>query len=203
MRENPRGYHGYHKLDYDYDNDNDNDNDNDCVSLVLDSSLKKMPMTNSSLPKTDCLTAAMLTVGQSRTERLRFTRDQVDTYCALTGDANAIHRDLEAARRRFPGVTDIVVPGGLIQSTISGIFGTRFPGDGALGLTFVPERFRKPVLPDEEVVVNFEITRIKGPIIELEMTVTDTRGTRLTSATAKVLAPDPAYRDWWEQQTQR
>ena len=152
------------------------------------------------MTRTDCHTAAMLRAGQTHRTRLRFTREQVDTYCALTGDANAIHRDLAAARRRFPGVTDIIVPGGLIQSTISGIFGTRFPGDGSLGLSFVPERFRKPVLPGDEVVVTFEITRIKGAIIDVDMTVTDAQGERLTHAQARVLAPDEAYRAWWETQ---
>ena len=152
------------------------------------------------MTQTDCRTAAMLTVGQRHTARLRFTRDQVDTYCTLTGDANAIHRDLEAARRRFPGIMDIVVPGGLIQSTISGIFGTSFPGDGSLGLSFVPERFRKPVLPGDEVLVTFEITRVKGAIIELDLSITDAQGRRLSNAKAKVLAPDDAYRAWWEGQ---
>ena len=152
------------------------------------------------MTKTDCLTAAMLTVGQCYTARLRFTREQVATYCALTGDANAIHRDLAAAQRRFPGVADIVVPGGLIQSTISGIFGTRFPGDGSLGLSFVPERFRKPVLPGDEVIVTFEITRIKNGLVDFDMTVTDAQGARLTTATARVVAPDAGYRAWWEGQ---
>jgi acyl dehydratase len=152
------------------------------------------------MPQTDCLTADMLRVGQTHKARLRFSRTQVDTYCALTGDANAIHRDLEAARQRFPGVTNIVVPGGLIQSTVSGIFGTRFPGDGSLGLSFVPERFRKPVLPDEEVVVTLEITRIRGPIVEVDIAVTDAEGAPLTTAKAKILAPDAAYRAWWESQ---
>jgi acyl dehydratase len=150
------------------------------------------------MTKPDCLTAAMLTVGQRYSARLSFSREQVDTYCALVGDANAIHRDLDAARRRFPGVSDIVVPGGLIQSTISGIFGTSFPGDGSLGLSFVPERFRKPVLPGDEVVVDFEIVRIKGPFVELDLTVADAQGNRLTTAKAKILAPDADYRDWWE-----
>ena len=152
------------------------------------------------MPITDCLTAAMLAVGQRYSTRLRFSRAQVDTYCALTGDANAIHRDLTAARQRFPGVTDIVVPGGLIQSTVSGLFGSHFPGDGSLGLSFVPERFRKPVLPDEEVLVTLEITRIKGAIIDVDISVEDAAGSRLTNAKARVLAPDDAYRAWWETQ---
>ncbi|WP_295388052.1 MaoC/PaaZ C-terminal domain-containing protein [uncultured Thiodictyon sp.] len=152
------------------------------------------------MTKTDCLTAAMLAVGQCYTAHLRFSRAQVDAYCALTGDANAIHRDVEAASQRFPGVTDIVVPGGLIQTTISGIFGTTFPGDGSLGLSFVPERFRKPVLPGEEVIVNFEITRIKNGLVDFDIAVTDAEGGRLTTAKARVVAPDAAYRAWWEDQ---
>ncbi len=152
------------------------------------------------MTKTDCLTAAMLTVGQRHSARLRCTRAPVATSCALTGDAHARHRAREAARRRFPGVADIVVPGGLIQSTISGIFGTCFPGDGSLGLSFVPERFRKPVLPGEEVVVTFEITRIKGALVDVDLTVEDAQGVRLTNAQARILAPDEAYRQWWEAQ---
>jgi acyl dehydratase len=100
-------------------------------------------------------------------------------------------------------VSDIVVPGGLIQSTISGIFGTCFPGDGSLGLSFVPERFRKPVLPDEEVSVTLEIVRIRDPIVEIDIAVTDAEGAPLTSAKAKILAPDAAYRAWWESQAGR
>ena len=148
--------------------------------------------------QTQCHTAAMLQVGQTHERTFRFSREQVAAYCELTGDRNGIHRDLAAARLRFPGVPDIVVPGGLIQSTISGVFGTELPGDGAIGLSFVPERFRKPVCPGDEIRVTFEITRIKGMILEFDMTVTDAQGARLSNAKAKVVAPDDAYRAWWE-----
>ena len=60
-----------------------------------------------------CLTAAMLEVGMQHRQNFRFTREQVETYCALAGDMNAIHRDVEAARLRFPEISDIVVPGGM------------------------------------------------------------------------------------------
>jgi acyl dehydratase len=148
--------------------------------------------------QTQCFTAPMLAVGQTYERSFRFSREQVDAYCDLTGDRNGIHRDLAAARLRFPGVPDIVVPGGLIQSTISGVFGTEFPGDGAIGLSFVPERFRKPVCPGDEIRVTFEIARIKGMILEFDITVTDAEGTRLSNAKAKVLAADEGYRAWWE-----
>lgn len=152
------------------------------------------------MPKTQCLTASMLEVGMRYQTCVSFSRAQVDQYCALTGDRNAIHRDLDAARVRFPRVRDIIVPGGLIQTTISGLFGTVFPGDGSLGLTFSPDRFRRPVCPDDELQVTLEIARIlRGGIFEMSVSVTDAEGTRIGSAVAKVVPPDDAYRAWWQE----
>lgn len=43
---------------------------------------------------------------------------------------------------RFEGAKDIVVPGGLIQISVTGIFGAEFPGDSCLVLSFLPGRSR-------------------------------------------------------------
>jgi len=152
------------------------------------------------MTQTHCLTADMLETGARYRKTVSFSREQVAQYCDLTGDRNAIHRDVEAARLRFPGVPDIVVPGGLIQTTISGVFGTEWPGDGSIGLAFTPERFRRPVCPGDEILVEFEISRIRGPFVEVEMTLDDKQGERLTTAKARILAPDESYRAWWSQQ---
>lgn len=149
---------------------------------------------------TECLTASMLEAGMKYEAKMSFTREQVEQYCALSGDSNAIHRDVEAARLRFPGVEDIIVPGGLVQISITGIFGSRFPGDGTLGLTFTPERMRKPVCPGDEVLVTIEITKIKGPITEVEIGITDAQGGRIGNAQSKMILPDSTYRQWWESQ---
>jgi acyl dehydratase len=149
---------------------------------------------------TQCLTAPMIEVGARHVARLSFSHDQVAQYCALTGDRNAIHRDLDAARLRFPETTDIIVPGGLIQSTVSGLLGTELPGDGALGLSFSPERLRRPVCPNDVLVVTLEVTRNRGGLIEIDVEIDDTDGNRITHAKAKVVAPDDAYRAWWEDQ---
>lgn len=132
---------------------------------------------------------------------LTFSADQVRRYCELAGDHNAIHRDLAAAQLRFPDVDDIVVPGGLVQIAITGIFGSDFPGDGALGLTFAPERFRKPLCPGDRIEVVIEVTRVRGEIIEVEITVQDEDGEKISSATSRILAPDQNYQQWWQQQT--
>lgn len=148
-----------------------------------------------------CLTADMLAVGMRHIARLCFTREEVAQYCALSGDTNAIHRDLTAARLRFPDTPDIVVPGGLVQIRISALFATDLPGDGALGLTFAPERLRRPVCPGDELIVTLEVARIiRGGICEMDITVTAAAdGVRLTTAKAKVVPADAAYRAWWAQ----
>ena len=149
------------------------------------------------MKSSQCLTSSMLEVGSTLSKTVSFSREQVAQYCQLTGDHSAIHRELEAAQIRFPGVKDIIVPGSLIQSTVSAFFGTEFPGDGAVGLSFVPERFRSPACPGDKIEVNFIITRIRGPVLEVDIALNNSKGERLTNVKAKVLAPDEAYRNWW------
>jgi len=147
--------------------------------------------------KTNCYTAAELQAGQRYETRLKFSREDVARYCELSGDHNAIHADVDAARLRFPGVPDIIVPGGLIQIAITGIFGTQFPGDGSLGLVFTPERLRKPVCPGEEVLVTIEVARIRSDLVELDVAISNAEGVSIGGAKSRVLAPDKAYQDWW------
>jgi acyl dehydratase len=149
----------------------------------------------------NCLTASMLEVGQRYTKTFSFSADEVAQYCALSGDRNSIHRDPAAARLRFEGASDIVVPGGLIQISITGIFGSEFPGDGCLGLAFVPERLRKPVFPGDEIEVEIEITKIRGPLIEVDILMKDGSGDTISTAKSKLLGPDETYREWWLQQS--
>ena len=133
-------------------------------------------------------------------ETLMFTHEQVAQYCDLARDRNAIHRDVEAARLRFPDVHDIIVPGGLIQISITGLFGTAIPGDGSLGLTFSPERMRKPVCPNEALVVRIELTRKRREMAEFNIVIEDADGGHVGRATSRVIGPDQRYRDWWASQ---
>jgi acyl dehydratase len=142
----------------------------------------------------------MLSEGMTHETRLVFTREQVSQYCDLVGDHNAIHRDLEAARMRFPDIADIVVPGGLIQTTISALFGSLFPGDGTLGLNFCLERFRRPVCPGDEITVTMTISRvIRGGIVGMVIDVQGAEGEPLTAGTVRLVAPDAAYQEWWRE----
>lgn len=149
----------------------------------------------------NCLTSSMLEVGQRYRTTLSFTAEQVAQYCSLSSDWNSIHSDSAAAGLRFEGATDIVVPGGLIQISITGIFGTDFPGDGCLGLAFEPERFRKPVFPGDVVDVEIEVTKTRGPLVEVDVTMNDGAGNVISTAKSRLLAPDDAYREWWLKQS--
>jgi len=152
------------------------------------------------MTRTRCLTASMLSEGMTHEARFAFTREQVSQYCELVGDHNAIHRDLDAARMRFPDSADIVVPGGLIQTTISALFGSLFPGDGTLGLTFCLERFRRPVCPGDEVLVTLRVARIlRGGIVDIAIEVQDGGGGPLSSGSARLVTPDQAYQEWWQE----
>ncbi|MEE2981978.1 MAG: MaoC/PaaZ C-terminal domain-containing protein [Pseudomonadota bacterium] len=152
------------------------------------------------MPVTNCLTVSMLEIGMKHQVELSFSHEQIERYCELSGDRNAIHRDVAAAQLRFPDVDDIVVPGGLIQITVTGLFGTAFPGDGSLGLTFTPERFRKPVCPDETVVVTIEVTRIRGELVEVDVAIHDADENQIGAARSRILAPDESYHRWWAAQ---
>jgi len=139
----------------------------------------------------------MLKVGMQHDASFVFTVEQVANYCQLAGDRNAIHHDVDAARLRFPEVNDIIVPGGLVQIAIMGMFGTVFPGDGSLGLTFAPERMRKPVCPGEVINVRIELTRMRGELAEFSTTIRDAGGSQISSAKSRVIVPSQTYYEWW------
>lgn len=77
----------------------------------------------------------------------RFTQQEVDEFCRLTGDSNPIHsRDTPEAQR--------CVPGAFLNAVVSGIIGSHFPGHGTkvLAQSFkFPKRCRLDV--DTEIVL--------------------------------------------------
>ena len=148
----------------------------------------------------DCLTASMIEVGMKYEKKIAFSHEDVETYCRLADDQNSIHRCLEAARVRFPDIDDIVVPGGLLQIAIAGLFGSYFPGDGSLGLTFEPDRVRKPIRPGDELLISLEVMRMRREMAEFKITITDATGDQISGAKSRVMLPDKAYRSWWEQE---
>ena len=103
------------------------------------------------MTRTKCMTSAMLEVGSHFTKTLSFSHEQVARYCDLTGDHNAIHRELDAARLRFPNVQDIIVPGGLNPRPQS-------RGSSALNfLEMVPSGY--PLFPNDSAIRSAPTTK--------------------------------------------
>ena len=146
----------------------------------------------------DCLTASMIEIGMRFEKKISFSREDVEVYCRLADDQNSIHSCLDAAKVRFPDTEDIIVPGGLLQIAIAGLFGSYFPGDGSLGLTFEPDRVRKPVCPGDELLISLEVTRMRGEMAEFKIDITDDQGEQISGAKSRVMLPDQTYRAWWE-----
>ena len=155
------------------------------------------------MKSTACLTASMIKVGDILERKISFTHHDVINYCNLAKDFNSIHHNIEAARMRFPDIQDIVVPGALLQIAIAGIFGSNFPGDGSLGLTFEPERVKRPVCPGDELTVKLELVRKKVDMAEFKITIEDMTGFQVSGARSRVLLPDDSYRAWWENQIKK
>jgi len=121
------------------------------------------------------------------------SREDIDTFAALSGDYNGLHVDEEfAARTEFE---QIVVHGLLHASMLSGLLGTKLPGSGALCLSHAFD-FTKPVFIGDTVeavgtVLSMDpVTRV----IDVKTEIINQHGERVLDGKAKVkvlrLAPE-------------
>ncbi|MGB5763435.1 MAG: hotdog fold domain-containing protein, partial [Sedimenticolaceae bacterium] len=62
-------------------------------------------------------------------------------------------------------------------------------------------RFRKPVFPGDAIDVEIEVTKTRGPLVEVDVTMKDGAGNVISTAKSRLLAPDDAYREWWLKQS--
>ncbi|MHC4955997.1 MAG: MaoC family dehydratase [Planctomycetota bacterium] len=81
-------------------------------------------------------------VGDVKEMSFTFTDDDVDAFCALTGDDHPVHVDAEFARSR--GFAGVVCHGLLATAKISTFVGRDFLGDQGL-LLGVEARYRAPI----------------------------------------------------------
>ena len=138
---------------------------------------------------------ALLEIGSSASIRKTISREDVDAFAALSGDFNGLHVDEEfAARTEFE---QIVVHGLLHASMLSGLFGTKLPGSGALCLSHAFD-FTKPVFIGDTVeavgtvLAMDPVTRV----IDVKTEIINQKGERVLDGKAKVkvlrLAPQGA-----------
>ena len=137
----------------------------------------------------------LLEVGSSASIRKTISREDVDTFASLSGDYNGLHVDEEfAARTEFE---QIVVHGLLHASMLSGLFGTKLPGSGALCLSHAFD-FTQPVYIGDTVeaigtVLSMDpVTRV----IDVKTEIINQKGESVLEGKARVkvlrLAPTAA-----------
>jgi acyl dehydratase len=96
----------------------------------------------------------MLSVGDRFTYDFSFSTEDLNSFIALSGDSNIIHKNDEAARRSPIG--KMAVPGLLTALIFSRVLGTMFPGHGTVYRSQTLE-FIRPVLLDDPYVAKFEV----------------------------------------------
>ena len=117
----------------------------------------------------------------------RFSHDDINRFCALSGDSNEIHTSDEAARAA--GFEERVVPGMLIAAVFSRVLGTEFPGRGTVYLR-QDVTFENPVYPNRTVMAEFRVLRRVGRRATIETMIRDPQdGSVLARGQANVVIP--------------
>jgi 3-oxoacyl-[acyl-carrier protein] reductase len=128
---------------------------------------------------------ALLEIGSSASIRKTISREDVETFATLSGDYNGLHVDEEfAARTEFE---QIVVHGLLHASILSGLFGTKLPGSGALCLSQAFD-FTKPVFIGDTVEATGTVLAMDPTtrVIDVRTEILNQKGERVLEGKAKV-----------------
>lgn len=99
----------------------------------------------------------MLNVGDTITEKIVFTKEEVFAFVKLIGDPNPVHLDEEYARNSY--FKRLVVQGMHAGSSFSRVIGASFPGEGSINM-YREFTFIRPVYVDEEYTMSFRILEI-------------------------------------------
>jgi 3-hydroxybutyryl-CoA dehydratase len=86
-----------------------------------------------------------------------FTQEEVNNFSKVTGDTNPIHINEDIAKKSI--FKKMVIHGFLSGSVFSKVFGTIWPGNGAIYLSQTM-RFLKPMYTKEKYIAKFEVVEI-------------------------------------------
>jgi len=125
-------------------------------------------------------------LGDSYTEKVRYTQANVDTFAQISGDNNPIHVNPEYASKSIFG--RCVVHGFFAGAVFSKVFGTQWPGEGTIYL-YQEMKFQAPVFVEQDYTAIFEVIELdevkhRGTI---KCTLQDAEGKVAIAGTAKLL----------------
>ena len=96
-------------------------------------------------------------VGETYTEKIRYTQANVDAFAQISGDNNPIHINAEYAAKTPFGKP--IVHGFFAGAIFSKVFGTTWPGEGTIYM-FQEMSFRAPVFVENDYTAKFEVIEI-------------------------------------------
>ena len=151
--------------------------------------------------------AALATIGETFTQRARFTDDAIRAFATSVADHNPLHHDVGAARAA--GYRRLIASGTQLGSVFMAMTATHFASPAAdgrqrlgLGLGF-EIKFRAPVYADEDIALRWSVTgvewkeslagwltRLAGDARSGERLLLEGTGTLLVRAPARALAPE-------------
>lgn len=125
-------------------------------------------------------------LGDTYTEKVRYTQANVDTFAQISGDNNPIHINPEYASKSIFG--RCIVHGFFAGAVFSKVFGTQWPGEGTIYL-YQEMKFMSPVFVEQDYDAVFEVVELdevkhRGTI---KCTLQDADGKVAIAGTAKLL----------------
>jgi acyl dehydratase len=113
------------------------------------------------------LGAPLIQEGEAFGTRLRYTREQIVQFARLTGDANPLHHDRQAAERASFG--EIIASGQQTASHLMGVVATHFSrrDDGVprevlcLNFNFA---FKAPVFAEQEIELRWRVGEVERSV---------------------------------------
>jgi phosphotransacetylase/acyl dehydratase len=127
-------------------------------------------------------------VGDSQSLSRTISKEDIEIYAAVSGDANPVHFDAEFARAgRFEGITAHSM---MTAGLISNLLGNRLPGPGTVYLS-QDLHFRRPVLAGDTVTVTVAARekRKADHAVLFDCSCVNQNGETVLSGTAEVIAP--------------
>lgn len=98
-----------------------------------------------------------IAVGDTFSEKVRYTQDNVDKFAEITGDNNPIHINAEYAAGTPFGKP--IVHGFFAGAVFSKVFGTQWPGEGTIYM-FQELKFTAPVFVEQDYTAKFEVLEV-------------------------------------------
>ena len=96
-------------------------------------------------------------IGDTFTQKVKFTQAQVNQFAEISGDCNPVHIDAEYAAKTPFGKP--IIHGMFAASVFSKVFGTQWPGEGTIYM-FQDIFFKAPAFVEVEYTAKFEVSEV-------------------------------------------